>query len=189
MTIAGLVTGEDVCDAAQAVLDARLPDVLAALATADVPLPMPTSYELPAPDAMRNFDGLALIVSSPGAGEPVVSADGSVSLVWTVVVTILARGDNYAQTSALVKRYTAAVWHVLEHQQDLNGLATEVRPQREAYDEVDAAKARTLGAGFVEALVLVDNARRRTGGVAAPEGPEVPVSTVSFDLTRLDNLR
>lgn len=157
-----LIGADDVCEAVEATLRARLPQILPLL-PADPPLVMPATLEqLPTREtlvAVIQPGHPALTVSSPGADPAESDPDGEslapAGATWEVVVGVYASETDHERTATSVRRYVKAVRAALTVWA-LPGLEASVAWLGEEYDGIpDRDRARTLGAGQVRVAVHV----------------------------------
>lgn len=191
------VDADDVLGALERIVLADLPAQLARVnARKGVALTMPAVLEqLPDPstlaDATAQYPALAF--TSPGlADTPVRMGGGRYTLAWTCLVTVVLRGSTgtYRDTARDTRLYVAAIRAVIArnrtlHVDGLPGFARDAEFVGEDYAAYDSpSSARTLGAGFVEFTITVEDAL-----VDAPLLPDWPVATVEttdFDATPAD---
>lgn len=161
-----------------AVLDAIQADIAAELDAVEtkygLTIPDPASYAL-VPDfrAITDKQSPLVIVTVDGLdGQPETRLGDTYTAVWRLTVYIVIRSDGpgtdewelatgYEQTAALVAAYCDALALVLLKNRQLGGVARTTQWADEAYAalDIDVEAQRVVGAGQVQILVTVDNAR------------------------------
>lgn len=156
-----------------AVVDAIQTDIAAELdaieAKYGLTIPDPASYAL-IPDfrAVTDKQSPLIIVTVDGLeGPPESKLNDLYQATWRVTVYIVIRTDGmdvaagYEHTGELVAAYCTALTMVLLKNRQLGGLARTLAFSDEAYAalDIDVEARRLVGAGQVQVLVTVDNAR------------------------------
>lgn len=180
MTVAQLVTAQDVVDAVLATYRAYLPNVLPKIG--DGSLLMPVSYARPSTGAAR-LDAAAtpvLSVSVIGSEGMFEREGGLMAVHWSLDVMALVRSTDgtYEATMRDGALYAAALSTVLAERGDLQGFARDTYDVAESYDDADPTAGRTLAEVHVTAVVEVVDARRRRINFTLP-GPQPVDSTAT----------
>lgn len=129
----------------------------------------------------------AVFVTSPGlSDQPERNGDGQHTATWSVVVTIVVRGDTFQETADLVAVYAAAARLVLGQHKSLGGLSIGTYWRAEDYSALDISATRTLGAGQVEFDVVIPNVMNDRGGPPG-EVPEFPAVDIEKINVAIDN--
>lgn len=144
--------------AVQASLQARLPDVFAAIAAR-------TGLEMPAPrtwERLTDFTAIAerqspaVVVTTPGITPGARDGDGDYAGLAEVAIFCVVRGRDWAETADRVAWTVTAIRWALFADPGLSGAATGVTWVSEAHDELATAADRTIGAGRVTVRYTVD---------------------------------
>lgn len=133
-------------------------------------------------------DQLPAVFASTSGAPFLLDEDGALEATWRCTVTVAARGSSYDETADIVKMLTAAARIALVQHPSLGGLARTLTPLREEFDAIETAKARTLGAGFVDFDVVAEAVTDSTAGPSVP--PADPLAAApdvsTFDEAELD---
>jgi hypothetical protein len=166
----GRVSAWEVRQAALAAIQADIAAELAAIeAKYGLTIPVPASYAV-IPDfrAVTDKHSPLVVVTVDGLdGQPETRLGDTYTAVWRVTVYIVIRTDgldvnaSYEHTGELVAAYCTALTMVLLKNRQLGGLARTLTFADEAYAalDIDVEARRLVGAGQVQVLVTVDNAR------------------------------
>lgn len=160
-----LVTADDLCVAAGAVLTANLPTLIEQLgldeahgAVKPYRLPRDGWTQVPTPEALQSANIPAGAITSRGiVGTPRKSSLG-IDADWRLIVAVFDRGPDYNQTATRVRTWAALVRGVLLANPTLGGVATGLQWRGESYRQFpQTAVARTLGGCVVEVDVTARN--------------------------------
>lgn len=184
------VTADDVLQALEQTLRDHLPTTLQRLTVAkQVALAPPASYEQVAdPAVLTPAQTPTVSLSSPGIeGDPRHVGDGIYQATWVCIVELYVRSDTVASYRAVartVRVYAAAIRETVMQHASLGGLASAVEWVAEDYAGVaNLDDSRTLGGGFVQFNVTVDNVLDINAG-AVDDGAQWPtVVVLATDLT------
>lgn len=176
-----IVTGRTVRRQALEVLKLWLPGALAEIVRQEdydgrVP-PVRTWNVFANATAARDDQLPAIGVSSDGLlTAPFRKARNLYDADWGITGRVVLRGQTFEETSDLVGLYVAAMRTVLLQRQSLDGLANGTTWIGESYDysEVAGSATRTLGGGFVEIAVPIDNVIDADAGPDTPPDAEIP---------------
>lgn len=133
----------------------------------------------------------ALIVGTPGFAEAprVEQEQGEHSQVWAFGLHAVVSGQDEDSTDRLVGEYAAALRTLLLQQSKISDHVSVAAQRDEGYDGLPVAASRTLGAGTVTVLVVVENALHELKGPLTPsEDPQAdpgPLATVDGDALEL----
>jgi hypothetical protein len=106
----------------------------------------------------RNADQVpAIYVSSPGTvGDPIVNGSGESYSVWyTVNVTALDRGEDWATTTRRAQIWGGLIRSVMLATKNLNGRVRDIKWGGESFGPIDAEDGRTLSGVTVSFRVLL----------------------------------
>lgn len=158
-----LVSADDLCTGAQAVLAATLPGLIEALGLdepADTkPFVTPKAWsQVPTLEALQSATFPAAAVTSTGiVGEPTESRSG-VDAEWIIRVGIFDRGTDYNDTARRIRTWAALVRAALLRNRTLGGVATGLRLAGETYRSLpQVGAARTIGGCSVDVRVRARN--------------------------------
>lgn len=137
-----LVTADDLCAAAEAMLRAHLPVLAESLGLK----PIQEWQQVPTPEALSTADTPALAIACPGLATPPTKRSTGYDAPWRLVVGVYDRGEDHTDTQARTRKWAAAVRQVLVQHPTLGGVAAGVRWVGEEYAErPERSSARTLG--------------------------------------------
>lgn len=137
-----LVTADDLCTAAEAVLREHLEP----LATARGLEKVRTWEQLPTLEALTTANLPAIAVTSPGLSAPASRRSTGYDATWRIVVGGFVRGNTFTETAGRVRDWAAVIRQVMVQHPTLGGVATGLSWVGEEYVErPERSSARTLG--------------------------------------------
>lgn len=165
-----LVTADDLCVAAQTILEEQLGDLIDALGLgapespapddeAATPFEVPETWtQVPTETALQSAETPAGAISSPGTIGAARTTRTGVSATWRIRVAMFDRGTDYNDTAHRVRTWAALIRGVMLRNPGLGGLASGLRLATESYRLFpETGAARTLGGCAVEFDVDVQN--------------------------------
>lgn len=178
-----LVTADDLCRAAEAILVEYLPD----LAESRGLKPFTKWDQLPTPEALTAANLPAGAITSPGLTDRPTHRAAGFDATWQVVVGVYDRGRDYHETARLVRTWAAVVRQTLLQHPTLGGVASGLQWVGEQYAETpDRSASRTLGgcavAFAVTARNVIDAERYVPPDPGAPGTPIVQSTATSVSV-------
>lgn len=137
-------------------------------------------------DEFKDHDFPAIIVTTAATtGDPTTDGNGFYYAAWQVVVSAITKGRDPAETRGLAALYGGAVKRIMLAQQDLGGIAAELKWVRgnvaPVADPTDTA-GRYLAAAINQFTVFVDQVVQEGVGPMSPDPDENPYDPADPDL-------
>lgn len=125
-----------------------------------------------------------VVTTAETTGDPITDGDGYYYAAWQLVVSAISRGRTPAETRGLAAMYGGAVKRIMLSQQDLGGLATELKWVRGNLAPVaspQSSEGRYLAASLNQFTVFVDKVVQEGVGPISPHPDESPYDPVDPD--------
>lgn len=173
-----LVSGGDVCRAAQAILETHLPGVLAEYGLTGLGK-VSTWQQVPTVEALTSAVLPAGAITSPGLVEPPrLTRSGGWTATWRLAVGVYARGRDHNETAQHVRDWAAAVRATLLRHPSLGGVVQSLMWAGEDYATLpQRSAARTIGGCAVAFDVTVKDVVQ-----LAPPAPAVAATSSTLSV-------